>query len=239
MQLRAFKLGLRLLLAVNISFLQGCGFMRRPVNLDSIPESRSARLSTATMQNRTVTISTSIPAGVANPTFLPTETAYAVIIEAVHGNLFIRRGPHPAFNPIGVLYEGESATAIGRDALSRWILISIPSASGKTGWISIQTRFSTIQGDTDRLPVIDTVDWPEGAYLINCTHHQMLAQPGEYIIPSSYEFPDNEVSVFPGIYTIYDLDAVGEPEIMKNVELREGVEIMIREDAAGERRKCP
>ena len=162
-----------------------------------------------------------------------------VTLTAVDGNLFIRRGPHLAFNPIGVLYEGETKSVIGRDILSRWLQISSSSIPGKTGWISIQTRYSKVYGDLSALQVIDTLDWPAGAYLWNCTHHQMLAQPGDYFIPSSYEFPDNEITVLPGTYTIYDLEVVGESVMIDRIEVSEGSEFEIREDADGERRKCP
>jgi len=41
-------------------------------------------------------------------------------ITAINGNLFIRRGPDLAFNPVGVLYEGNSAIVIAQDVLSDW-----------------------------------------------------------------------------------------------------------------------
>jgi hypothetical protein len=162
-----------------------------------------------------------------------------VLITAINGNLFIRRGPHMAFNPIGVLYEGKTVTAVGRDMLSRWLQIIQPSQIRSIGWISIQTRYSKVSGEIESLPVIDTTDWPVGAFIRNCTHHQMVAQPGDYFLPSSYEFPDNEVPVFPGIYSVYDLDVPDDPVLIERVELREGLEVDIREDADGERRKCP
>ncbi len=162
-----------------------------------------------------------------------------VTVTAVDGNLFVRRGPHLAFNPIDVLYEGNTITAVGRDMLSMWLQVEQPAQAGSMGWISIQTRFSKVAGEITSLPVIDTTDWPIGAFIRNCTHHQMLAQPGDYFLPSSYEFPDNEVSVFPGIYSVYDLEVPDKPVLIEMVELREGLEVDIREDAEGERRKCP
>ena len=169
----------------------------------------------------------------------PPDTTTTASITAIDGNLFIRRGPHLAFNPIGVLYEGQTEQIIGRDILENWVQVRLPAQPGNTGWISVQTRYSKVSGEVTEVPVVDTRDWPLGAYLRNCTHHQMLAQPGEYFIPSAYEFPDNEITVFPGIYTIYDLDVIDEPEVMANVDIREGAEVEIREDADGERRKCP
>ena len=162
-----------------------------------------------------------------------------VTVTADDGNLFIRRGPHLAFNPIGVLYEGTTVTAVGRDILSRWLQIGQPTQAVPMGWISIQTRYSKVFGEIESLPVIDTTDWPIGAFIRNCTHHQMMAQPGDFFLPSSYEFPDNEVSVFPGIYSVFDLDVPGDPVLIGEVELREGLDVDIREYADGERRKCP
>ncbi len=144
-----------------------------------------------------------------------------------------------AFNQIAILHRGETVKAISRDMLSRWLQIPLPGQLGKTGWVSIQTRYSVVDGDVRMLPVVDTTDWPAGAYLRNCTHHEMLAMPGEYYIPSAYEFPDNEISVFPGVYSVYDVDMSDEIEVMSAVEIREGVVVEIREDASGERRKCP
>jgi len=58
------------------------------------------------------------------------------------------------------------------------------------------------------------------------------------VIPPLSEFPDNEQWIYPGAYTVYDLDVPGEPEVL-NLAMREGLEIDIREDGNGERRNCP
>ncbi|MDD2923231.1 MAG: hypothetical protein PHQ36_13175, partial [Anaerolineales bacterium] len=47
---------------------------------------------------------------------LPTETsAPQVTIRAVNGNIFIRRGPDMAFNPVGVLYKDSTALVVAHD----------------------------------------------------------------------------------------------------------------------------
>jgi hypothetical protein len=58
------------------------------------------------------------------------------------------------------------------------------------------------------------------------------------IIPSSYEFPDNEVWIYPGTYTVLDIDVVGDPEVLDFI-IREGENVEIRWDGSGEKRKCP
>lgn len=234
-----------LLAIIVLASSQACIASRASTAVEPQPVQKTAQPpqeQTALPQTQTLLIP---PLAAATPivkwaeTITPSPPPSVVTITAVDGNLFIRRGPHLAFNSISVLYEGESVTALGRDMLGRWVQIPIPSQPDKTGWISIQTSFSHVSGDVLDLPVIDTVDWAVAAYLRNCTHHQMLVQPGEIVIPPSYDFPYNEMRIYPGIYTVYDLDVLGEPEVMDNVELKEGLLIEIREDASGERRKCP
>jgi hypothetical protein len=166
------------------------------------------------------------------PTSLPNVT-----VTAIKGNLFIRRGPDLAYNPTGILYKDNSAKAIARDVLSDWIQIIIPG-SENTGWVSLQTRYSRVDGDIATLPDFTPTDWPLAAYLRNCTHHEMYILPGETILPSSLSSPENETWLYPGIYTVYDLDAPHEPEVM-TVDIREGSEVEIRIDGLGEKRKCP
>jgi len=166
------------------------------------------------------------------PTSLPNVT-----VTAIKGNLFIRRGPDLAYNPTGILYKDTSAKAIARDVLSDWIQIIIPG-SENTGWVSIQTRYSRVDGNVATLPGFTPTDWPLAAYLRNCTHHEMYILPGEITLPSSLVYPENETWLYPGLYTVYDLDAPNEPEVM-TVDIREGSEIEIRIDGLGEKRKCP
>ncbi len=167
---------------------------------------------------------------------VPTSLAH-VTITAVKGNLFIRRGPDMAFNPIGVLYDGDSADAIGRDVLSKWVQVVIPN-SEKTGWISIQTKYSQVDGNVTDLPELEMTEWPTPAYLRNCTYHDMYVMPGEIKISSYLYAPENEIWIYPGSYTIYDLDAPDQPEVM-TVDIREGSDVEITVNGLGEKRVCP
>lgn len=167
-----------------------------------------------------------------------TQTILPVItITAIKGNLFIRRGPDMAFNPIGVLYENSTAVVIGRDVLSKWVQIIIPD-SQNMGWVSTQTDYSKVAGDLSLLPDFTPTEWPLPAYIRNCTHHQMYILPGEITLPSTFETPENEIWLYPGRYNVYDLDVPGEPEVLQ-VDMREGLELDIRVDGLGEKRKCP
>lgn len=168
----------------------------------------------------------------------PTATsAPSVTISAVKGNLFIRRGPGMPFNPIGVLYKDTSAKAIARDVLSDWVQIQIPN-SDQTGWVSVQTGYSLIEGNLEDLPGFTTSEWPAAAYLLNCTHHRMYVPQADMIIPSSFEYPDNEVWIYPGTYTVLDIDVSSDPEVL-SFTIKEGESVEIRWDGSGEKRKCP
>lgn len=193
-------------------------------------EEQVATLETPTLQiEKTTATATEI---FPTPTSLP-----KVSISAIKGNLFIRRGPAMAYNPIDVLYKDKSAQVIARDVLSKWVQIISPK-SNNTGWVSIQTDYTYLSGDLKSLPEITPTEWPVPAYLRNCTHHQMYIMPSEIVLPSTYGQPENEIWVYPGYYTAYDLDVSGEPEVF-DVNIREGMTAEIHVDGLGEHRECP
>jgi hypothetical protein len=121
--------------------------------------------------------------------------------------------------------------------LTKWAQIAIPN-SDKTGWVSLLTEYSKVDGDIDLLPGFTFTEWPVIAYLRNCTHHQMYILPVEITVPSSYGTPENEIWLNPGHYTALDLDLPDTPEV-KSFDIREGQVIEIVEDGTGEHRKCP
>jgi uncharacterized protein YgiM (DUF1202 family) len=177
------------------------------------------------------------------PTLTPTPTQPSatpisdVTITAVKGNLFIRRGPNMAYNPIGVLYKDTSAKIIARDVLSDWAQIQIPN-SDQTGWVSVQTDYSQVKGDLKPLPEITIDEWPLPAYVRNCTHHQMYVPEIDLVIPSLFEYPENEVWIYPGTYTALDIDVNDYPEV-ETFTIKEGSEVELLWDGLGEKRKCP
>jgi hypothetical protein len=166
-----------------------------------------------------------------------TQKPSTIVVTAVKGNVFIRRGPDLAYNAVSVLMDGQSAEALTRDVLGKWVQIPIPGYPKETGWISIQTRFVTVSGDIMKLSEVMPTDWPVLASLRNCTYHYMEANPGGIVIPSAYNFPDNDVQINPGVYTIHDIEVDGSPEVMQ-VEIKEGSEIDIRDDGDGDHKKC-
>ena len=169
---------------------------------------------------------------------VPTETALPkVTISAVKGNLFIRRGPGMAYNQIGVLLKGASADVIARDVLSDWVQVAIPD-SDHTGWVSIQTEYSSLEGELSSVPDFTFTDWPVPAYLYNCSEHDMYVMPGEIVLTSYFTHPNNQVWLNPGTYTVYDYVMPGRPEV-KKVEMREGMDQAILYDGTGTRHKCP
>lgn len=168
----------------------------------------------------------------------PTATSLPkVTISAVKGNLFIRRGPGFPYNQIGVLYKGTSADVIARDVLSKWVQIIIPD-SDITGWVSIQSEYSKLNGEFDSLPDFTFTDWPVPAYLYNCTEHDMYIMPGEVLITSYFTHPDNQAWLNPGTYTVYDATLPDVPEVT-TVDIREGVNQAILVDGSGNHHKCP
>ena len=170
-------------------------------------------------------------------TFAPTSSPAPVQVFA-KGNLFIRRGPDLAFNPISVLAKGQTVFPTGRDVLSRWIRIPLPGQPSNSGWISIMSKFTAVTGDVRSLAEVEPVEWPRLASLRNCTYHEMMVQPVGILVTSVQNFPGNDVRVNPGSYAVLDLDVDGYPQVL-SVEIREGSAVDIVRDGDGEKRKCP
>jgi hypothetical protein len=167
-----------------------------------------------------------------------TKAPPTVKITAIDGNIFIHRGPDLAFNPVSVLMKGQTAVATGRDVLSRWIRIVLPGDPSKIGWVTIVTDYTEVKGDVESLPEISPTEWPELAFLRNCTHDLMVANPTGITIPALEYFPDNEVQIDPGAYSIVDVDVDKYPEVMK-VQIKEGSIVDIIHDGTGGKHKCP
>lgn len=185
----------------------------------------------------TPTATIELPSPTAAPIQPSVTPAPSVTMTAIKGNLFIRRGPDLAFNPVGVLYKDTTANVIARDVLSDWVQVQIPG-SDQTGWVSVQTDYSKVEGDLEALPEFKVTDWPQAAYVRNCTHHQMYIPQIDMVIPSSFEYPENEVWIYPGTYTALDIDMNDYPEV-ETFTIKEGSEFEIRWDGSGEKRKCP
>jgi hypothetical protein len=222
-------------------FLIGCA--PQPLTVDRAQE-------TMTPSRQPSAVSTSTPLRFdelnASPTVIVASTSTqiptpqpSVTITAVGGNLYIRRGPDMAYNRIGVLKKGESAQVIAQDVLSNWVQINIPN-SELTGWVSVMTNFSEITGDLKSLPNFTFTDYPQPAYIKNCTEHILLIMPGEYYLENLFTNAQylNEVRVDSGVYSIYDVTLPDEP-LIQTVDMQEGETAYITVNGLGVSHKCP
>jgi hypothetical protein len=157
-----------------------------------------------------------------------------VMIEG--GNLFVRRGPSLDYNQIGVLYDGETVLATGRDRVSRWIRIALPSDPLVEGWVTTETSYTFIDGDIPNLPYIET-EPARPAYIRNCTKHELWVIPAEVKLLDKFEAPDNEERFPVGIYQVYDFENPDNKPI-EEVSLSEGKSVDIQYDWTGEKSKC-
>lgn len=168
----------------------------------------------------------------------PMPTLVDVSISAVDGNLFIRRGPDLAYNQVGALMKGETALVLARNPLNEWVEVVIPSQPGKTGWISVQTKYAVVHGNMLRLPAKAITDWPVAAYVRNCTSNEIFILPGEIVIPPLLKYPDNEALLLPGFYNAYDLVVSGHPMLME-INISEGKTVDVETNSSGVHHKCP
>jgi len=134
--------------------------------------------------------------------------------------------------------KDQTAVATGRDVLSRWVRIVLPGDPSQIGWVTIVTDYTRVKGDIESLPEVSPTEWPELAFLRNCTHDLMVANPTGVTIPPLEYFPDNEVQVDPGRYSIVDVDVDKYPEVL-TVQIKEGSVVDIIHDGNGEKHKCP
>lgn len=181
---------------------------------------------------------TSTPRVVPTPTLIATPTPAPVSITAVGGDLAIRTGPDTVFDAIASLNDGQTIPVYARSIQDGWVQVPIPSQPGATGWVSTKTGFSKIDGYVLDLPLITAVEWPFGAYLINCTAHQLLVKPGDKLIPPMSAAPANRVWFFPALYTVYDADVQGSPAITQ-VKLFPHADISVIKDGTGAKYACP
>ena len=66
----------------------------------------------------------------------------------------------------------------------------------------------------------------------------MYIMPGEILLTSYFSFPDNQVWLNPGTYTVYDATMPELPEVT-TVDIREGADDAILSDGLGNHHKCP
>ena len=180
------------------------------------------------------------------PSLLPTDVATAlptatqgpppvITVSAVGGRLNVRRGPGPEYDAVAAFLEGQSRTATGRDAGGAWLLISGPNSSTTLGWVIVTTKYTSVSGEVDGLPVV-AVAPAAPAYIRNCTLHEMLVNPAGVVLPDRNSTPDNKLQFFPGEYSVIDLTTETEAA---SVTVFEGRTIDIRKDSGGSSYTCP
>ena len=169
------------------------------------------------------------------PEPMPTQVK-KVVFSVSGGNLSVRRGPRLTYNYVGVMYDGDEAIAIGRDRTGDWLLIALPSKPGIDGWVTTETKYSTVEGIIRSLPLVE-VELPAPAFIRNCTKHKILVQPGDVELFNKYNEPDNEAHFEVMTYQLYDLDVAGSPRL-EDISLAEGIRVDIRYDGNGDKSKC-
>ena len=176
------------------------------------------------------------------PSIAPTDLALVVStprtvsVSIMGGNLFVHRGPSLYHNFIGVLYDGETVIATGRDRISRWLRVEIPSNPGVEGWITTETIFTQVSGDVVNLPFIET-EPAVPAYIRNCTKTTIVIYPEDVQLLDKYNEPYNEEQFIVGRHRVLDLDFPG-TAWLEDVQLSEGKTVDIIYDGAGDKSKC-
>lgn len=204
--------------------------------VDDSPPTMDAATETPVAQQTSTPLPTTVVAPTAVPSLTPTPFAR---ITAVNGNLFIRRGPGTEYDRIGLLKNGASAVVIGRDVLSKWVQVQIPETES-TGWVSLQTPFSALDGELDSVPSFTFTDWPELAYIKNCTEHDLIIMPNELYLYSLWTNAQylNQAQIDPGYYEVRDASLPGEP-LIQMVDIKEGDLIYITMNGLEEYHNCP
>ncbi len=160
--------------------------------------------------------------------------APVVAVNATGGRLNVRRGPGPDYDTVGAFLDGQSSTATGRNENGKWVLISIPKTSKPLGWITLETKFTTVIGDVAGLSVVEVAP-AVPAYIRNCTGREMLINPIGAVLQPRGSAPDNQLQFFPGEYSVVDMET--ETEI-GGVTVFEGKTIDIKQDSSGKNFSC-
>lgn len=197
----------------------------------ALPTLKPPAPASATAQTAT---STSQPTATTQPT-ATVGPAPVVTITAAGGRLNVRRGPGPDYDTVGAFLNGQSSLATARNQDGTWVLIDIPGATKPLGWITLETKYTTITGAVAALP-LQSVDPAKPAYIRNCTGREMLVNPlGALLLPLG-SAPDNQLQLFPGEYTIVDQTTDTE---LGGVTAFEGRTIDINQDSSGKKSFCP
>lgn len=218
---------------------QACGAARAPAlqaQASATAPLQPETTSTPTQPMKPLAGSTRQPVPTRTPIVTPTPEA--VSITAVNGDIAIRTGPAVVFDAVDAIKAGQTLPVYARSIQDGWLQVPIPTRPGALGWVSSKTGFSRVDGYVLDLPLISAVEYPFGGYVINCTAHQLVAEPGEKAIPPVGAAPANRVWFFPGLYKVYDADIAARPEITQ-VKVFEHTEVSVISDGGGTKYTCP
>ena len=200
---------------------------------------RAADLTQTALPTRTMHIPVSEAESatpMATDTPLPSKTPMRVTFSVSGGNLNVRRGPSLAYNYVGVLNDKESANVVGRDRISRFVMIEMPGDPNTRGWVTTETQYSSVDGDISSLPFVQ-VEPAKPAFIRNCTYHTLMIYPeGIQLLPKT-EKPYNEERLDVRTYQVYDLENP-ENKPIEMITLSEGRTVDIKVDWSGEKSKC-
>ena len=87
----------------------------------------------------------------ASPTPQPRAAVQLRLPLAASVVLRVRAGPGTGYDTVGMLQQGETASAIGRSEAGDWLLVEMPAVPGGLGWVS--REFAAIEGEVESLPV--------------------------------------------------------------------------------------
>ena len=233
------------LLAFSFLALAACT-TRSPVQIEKVQASPTIRdvptwtprtgASTLPAVTKPAPVSKTSTPGNSDPKEEPTPKSQQVVFSVSGGNLNIRRGPGLAYNYVSVLYDGDSAQVLGRDRISRWLMIALPGNPEARGWVTTETKYSTITGEVSSLPFVE-VEPALPAFIRNCTNKKILILPDYVQLLPKYERPYNEDRFDVKTYEVYDLDTPGDI-FLGTISLFEGKTVDILYDGTGEKSKC-
>ena len=162
-------------------------------------------------------------------------TPKTVTVMITDGNLSVRRGPSLAYNYVGVLYNGDTVTATGRDRISRWIRVELPGQPVTEGWITTETQYTDIEGDISNLPFIET-EPANPAFIRNCTKTTLWILPDDVQLLDKFNGPYNEEQFNVGLHQVIDPN---NPDVsLEEIDLSEGERVDILHDGTGGKSKC-
>jgi hypothetical protein len=178
---------------------------------------------------------TTVPTDAATATSTATQGPPPVVtVSATGGRLNVRRGPGPEYDFVGAFLDGQSTTVTARNADAKWVLINVPNTSKSLGWITLETQYTSVNGDVTGLPLMQ-VGPAVPAYIRNCTGREMMINPLGALLQPKGSAPENQLQFFPGEYSIIDMETEAS---VGDVTVIEGRTIDIKEDSSGTKYSC-